>query len=688
MNPRGEAPLTYPVTSRIDQVDDYHGTAVADPYRWLEDLDAPETAAWVEQQNDVTFGYLGGIPFRASIRDRLEKLWDHDKYGIPFRAGDTYFFAHQTGLQNQFVVSVASSLDEEPRLLVDPNTWSDDGTVALIDMAASRDGRYLAYGSSSGGSDWQEWRVVDVATGQLLPDHLEHVKFSGAAWTADGAGFFYSRFDDPSKDFEAANFNQKIYYHRLGTPQADDELVYARPDHPDWLLFGSVSDDGRWLVIWLQRGTDPKNGLAIQDLSEAGDDVRELFADFDAAYNLVGNDGDTFFIQTDQHAPLGRVIAVDVRDPSRRREVVPEAGDALVGTTLVSDRLFCQYLSHARSVVKVFALDGTSERDVDLPGLGTAAGFGGRREHTETFYVFTSVTEPATIYRYDIAAGSSTLYRRPHVAFDPEAYETSQVFYESKDGTRVPMFITHRKGVALDGQNPTLLYGYGGFNVPMVPQFAVSVIGWLEIGGVYATACLRGGSEYGEEWHLAGTKERKQNVFDDFIAAAEWLIATGYTSTPKLAINGGSNGGLLVGACITQRPDLFGAARIAVGVLDMLRFHRFTIGWGWTSDYGCADELEDFKYLYAYSPLHNVKPGTCYPATLITTADHDDRVVPSHSFKFAATLQPAQACDKPVLIRVDVRAGHGMGKPTAKLIDEAADVWSFLAANLGIEVGF
>jgi prolyl oligopeptidase len=680
--------ITYPSARRSDQTDDYHGTVVTDPYRWLEDPDAPETVAWVGDENQVTSDYLGAIPERHAIQERLTALWDYEKFGVPFHKGGRYFFAKNDGLQNQSVWYMAESLEAEPRVLLDPNTLSDDGTVALSGLSISEDGRLIAYSLSSAGSDWQEWRVREIETGQDRPDRLEWIKFSGASWLHDGSGFFYSRYDAPSpgEEFQERNKFQKLFFHRLGDAQAEDTLIYERPDEPEWGFGGGVTEDGQYLVIGVWVGTDPKNRVFYKDLTTPDAPVVELLNQYDAHYGFLGNDGPVFWFTTDKDAPRSRVIAVDTRrpEPEHWRELIPQSTETLEGVSVVGERFLASYLQDAQTRVKVFALDGTYERDVDLPGIGSAGGFGGRRTDMETFYAFSSFTVPATVYRYDIPTGQSTLYKKPQVEFDPEAYETHQVFYESRDGTRVPMFLVHRKGLVLDGANPTLLYGYGGFGASMTPGFSVSSLVWLERGGVYAMANLRGGGEYGQEWHDAGRKEHKQNVFDDFIAAAEWLIAAGYTKPSRLAISGGSNGGLLVGACLTQRPELFGAAMPAVGVLDMLRFHKFTIGWAWISDYGSADNAEDFAYLYAYSPLHHIQPGTHYPATLITTGDHDDRVVPAHSFKFAATLQAAQGGDTPILIRVETRAGHGAGKPTAKVIEEAADRWAFLVKVLGM----
>ncbi len=686
--------IRYPETRKVDVVDDYHGTKVADPYRWLEDTDAPETKAWIDAQNEITFAHLGQIPERGAIRERLTRLWDYPKYGLPFREGGLYFFLKNDGLQNQAVLYVQPSLDAEPRVLLDPNTLSADGTVALSGAAVSHDARYLAYSTSSGGSDWQELFVRDVATGRDLEDHVRWAKFTGLSWTKDGRGFFYSRFPEPveGEQLLQQNHDHKLYYHVVGTPQSEDRLIYERPDQPEWGFNAEITEDGRYALIYVWHGTDPKNRLYYVDLKDpASPDlsspVVRLLDDFDAAYSVVGNDGPVLYVQTDLDAPRQRIVAIDLRDPAREkwRTIVPESEDVLQGATIVGGKLVTLYLKDASSRVRFYTLEGEPAGELELPGLGSVAGIAGKPDSPELFYAFTSFLYPTTIFRYDVDAGTNEVFQAPQLeGFDPSQYETKQVFYTSKDGTRVPMFITHRKGIALDGTNPTYLYGYGGFNVSLTPAFSITNLAWLEMGGVYAQPNLRGGGEYGEEWHLAGTKERKQNVFDDFIAAAEYLIAEGYTSPEKLAIGGGSNGGLLVGAAMTQRPELFAVAHPAVGVMDMLRFHKFTIGWAWVSDYGSPDDPEAFPYLHAYSPLHNLKPGTCYPATLVTTADHDDRVVPGHSFKFTARLQEVQSCDKPVLIRVETRAGHGAGKPTSKQIEEAADVLAFRVKHLGV----
>ena len=679
----------YPETRKDNTVDDYHGTKVADPYRWLEDDNSAETAAWVEAQNAVTDAYLATIPERAGINERLTTLWNYERFGVPSRHGERYFFYKNNGLQNQDVLFKQAALDAEPEILLDPNTLSEDGTVSLGSTSFSDDGTLLAYSISESGSDWRTWKIRDVETGADLDDVVRWSKFSGASWAADGSGFYYSRYDEPAEDeaLQQVNYFQKLYFHRIGTPQTDDTLVYERPDHKEWGFGGSVSEDGRYLIISVWEGTDPRNRVFYRDLQDADGEVVELLNDFDAEYAFLGNEGPVFWFKTNLDADRGRVIAIDTENPDRAnwKEIVPEAEETLEGYSLVGDRFILQYLRDARNVVKVFALDGTFEREVELPGIGSSYGFGGRREDTETFFGFTSYSNPGSVYRYDIATGEATLFKKPEVRFNPDDYETKQIFYTSRDGTRVPMFITHKRGLQPNGKLPTLLYGYGGFNISLTPSFSVANLVWMEMGGVYAVPNLRGGGEYGEAWHQAGTKLRKQNVFDDFITAAEWLINNGYTSSEGLAISGGSNGGLLVGACMTQRPDLFAAALPAVGVMDMLRFHKFTIGWAWVSDYGSSENAEEFEALYRYSPLHNLRDGVAYPATMMTTADHDDRVVPAHSFKFAATLQEKHAGKDPVLIRIETKAGHGAGKPTSKRIEEAADKLAFLVRELGVE---
>ena len=681
--------LSYPPSPRHDQVDIYHGVAVPDPYRWLEDPQSAASRQWIEAQNQVTSAYLETLAGRSAIGDRLTQLWNFERYSTPFKQGGRYFYFKNDGLQNQSVLYTLPSLEAEPRMLLDPNTLSEDGTVSLSGMAVSENGAYLAYGLSSAGSDWVEWYVRDIATGVDTDDRLQWVKFSGASWSHDHQGFFYSRYDEPDETtkLEAVNYYQKLYYHRLGNPQGDDVLVYDRPDQKEWGFGGGVTEDGQYLIISVWKGTDPNNLVFYKDLRAPDSPVVELITEFEASYSFVDNEGSLFWFRTDLEAPKGRLIAIDIAQPERGawQEIIPESDDTLEGVGLLNHQFVADYLKDAYTTIRIFSLTGELVREVALPGIGSAGGFDGKRGDTEAFYSFTSFTVPSAIYRYDMVTGQSTLYRQPEVDFDPAAYTTTQVFYESKDGTRVPMFITHKTGLELNGQNPTLLYGYGGFSISLTPAFSVGNLVWMEMGGIYAVPNLRGGGEYGEEWHQAGTKLHKQTVFDDFIAAAEWLMAAGYTSPAKLAIMGGSNGGLLVGACMTQRPDLFAAALPAVGVMDMLRFNQFTIGWAWESDYGSPQNEAEFRALYAYSPLHNLKPGTAYPATLITTADHDDRVVPAHSFKFAAALQAAHQGEAPVLIRIETKAGHGAGKPTAKVIEEVADKWAFLAANLGME---
>lgn len=688
--PRNAVELTYPDSKKVEQVDDYHGTKVSDPYRWLEDANSAETKSWVDSQVKFTDAFLSKIPQRAAIKQRLTHLWNFERFSIPLKEGGQYFFQRNDGLQNQSVLYTMKKLSDTPRLLLDPNTLSADGTVALAGMAVSPNGKYLAYGTAASGSDWNEWKVRDVATGKDLADHLKWVKFSEASWAKDGNGFYYSRYDEPKEATKLADVNyfQKVYFHKVGDPQSADRLVYKRDDQKEWGFGAQVSDDGRYLVISVSQGTENKNRIHYQDLKAKDGKVMPLLDQFDAEYSFIDNIGPIFWFKTNKDASRGRVVTLDVRN-GKMQEVVAETADTLSSAQMVDNKLVLNYMKDARSRILVADLKGKLVQEVVLPGIGTATGFEGHRSSNELFYSYTDFTTPATIYRYDIKSGKSTLFRRPKVDFDPSAYETRQVFYPSRDGTRVPMFITAKKGMKMDGNNPTYLYGYGGFDISLKPGFSVGNLAWMEMGGVYVVANLRGGGEYGAKWHEAGTKLQKQNTFDDFIGAAEWLIANKVTSPAKLAIGGGSNGGLLVGATMTQRPDLFAAAIPAVGVLDMLRFHKFTIGWSWTSDYGSSDDAGQFKALYAYSPLHNLKHDKCYPATMITTADHDDRVVPAHSFKFAAAAQAAQGSHgpaAPILIRIDVKAGHGAGKPVSKVIDEVADRWGFLIKTLGMDV--
>jgi len=685
-----QGPYQYPHAKKANQVDDFFGTKIADPYRWLEDSDAPDTRAWIDAQNELTFGYLKQIPERERISKRLWALWDYERYGIPSREGRWYVFTKNTGKQNQNVVYRAASLDAAPEVLIDPNTLSKDGTVALGPTAFSDDGKYMAYAVSAAGSDWQEWRVRDVATGQDLPDVIKWSKFSGASWLKDGSGFYYGRYEAP-KDanlLQAVNKNQKLYFHAVGTPQEKDALVYERPDKPDWMFGGEVTDDGRYLLLYQTEGTENKNRIFVRDLKDPNGRIEPFLNEFDAAYSVVGNDGDIFYVLTNNGAPRYKLVAISRSNPSPAawRTLIPEAPgtDVLDGVTMVNDRFVTSWMTDAHTTMRLYSRAGEKLADLALPAIGTVSAFSGKRSHTEGFYAFTSYTYPTTVYRYDFSKGASTVFKRPVVDFDAAKYETVQVFYPSKDGTKIPMFLTYRKGLAKNGQHPTYLYGYGGFNSPVTPSFSPAMAAWLEMGGIYAVANLRGGGEYGQAWYDGGRLKQKQNVFDDFIAAAEYLIRERYTSTPKLAIAGGSNGGLLVGACVTQRPDLFGAALPAVGVMDMLRYHKFTIGWAWTSDYGDPDTKDGFDINISYSPLHSIKPGAKYPATLATTADHDDRVVPAHSFKFIATLQAAQAGPAPTLIRIETKAGHGAGKPTAKQIEERTDIFGFLVRELKI----
>jgi len=683
--------VRYPSTKKVEHVDTYHGQEVEDPYRWLEDdvRESEDVANWVERQNAVTFKYLEKFDERDAIRERLTELWNYERFSPPVRAGRKFLMTRNDGLQNQDVLYIMDAPDAEPRVLIDPNTWSEDGTVSLTTWAVSRDGTKLAYGVAEAGSDWQTFRVLDIATGEVFPETIDWVKYSGATWTPDSEGFFYGRYDEPQEgtEFQSLNLGQKVFYHRPGTPQSEDILVYERPDHPKWGFATDMSDDGRYLILTVWQGTDSRYQIYLKDLENAIGMPRPLVDNFDHEYSYVGNDGSRLLFMTNLDAPRRRIVAYDTEtgtpsgDPNWV-EVVAETSDTLVGVDFVGNLLIASYLEDAKSLVSVYDLKGRHIRDVELPGIGSASGFEGKRTDTETFYGFSSFATPPSIYRYDVVTGESTLLRRAEVATDPEQFEVRQVFYESKDGTRVPMFLAHRKGLELTGDHPTLLYGYGGFDISLTPTFSVKRLAWMEMGGVFAMPNLRGGGEYGEPWHKAGTKLQKQNVFDDFIAAGEWLIDNDYTQPNRLAIQGRSNGGLLVGAAMTQRPELFGAALPGVGVMDMLRFQRFTAGRFWVDDYGSSDDPEEFKALHAYSPYHNLKQGTDYPATLVTTADTDDRVVPGHSFKFAAALQEAHVGEDPVLIRIETRAGHGAGKPTSMQIEEVADEWAFLVHEL------
>ena len=741
VNAQTPANPAYPAAARGTQVDDYHGTSVADPYRWLENTDSPETKAWVEAENRVSFSYLAGIPERAAIRDRLAKLWDYPKYFAPEKTGDLLFYFENSGLQNQSVLYVRDG-NNPSRVLIDPNTLSTDGTVALSAAEPSLDGKILGYSVSTSGSDWREIRVRNVETGRDTKDTLKWVKFSGITWTKDNKGFFYSGYDAPTSGNTLTNVNrgQRLYYHKLNAPQSSDQIVFEQKDHPDWLYSAKVTNNGTFLIITVHQGTDQRTRLYYIFLEHPkkpriDNPLVRLIDRLDAEYEFVHDVGDNFLVRTDLGAPKGRLVSIDINNeqPNHWLTVIPESRDALQSVQVAGGKLVASYLQDAHSTVRIYGMPNPNDglrgrgqigggpggsgpqggqrgREVDnrnprgdrpdpvaapgypflgevpLPGIGTVDAINGKPDDDNLYYSFVSYLYPRTVFHYDLKRRVNEVFKAPKLVFDATQYETRQVFYNSKDGTRVPMFVTMKKGTVLDGNAPTILYGYGGFNISETPSFSPGNLVWLEMGGIYAVANIRGGGEYGKEWHEAGMLDRKQNVFDDFIAAAQYLIAQKYTSTPKLAISGGSNGGLLVGAVMTQRPDLFGAALPAVGVMDMLRFQKFTIGWAWTSDYGSSDDPKQFEFLRKYSPLQNIKPGTRYPATLVTTADHDDRVVPGHSFKFAATLQAAQAGPAPVLIRIGTKAGHGAGKPTSKQIDEAADKFAFLVKNLGMKV--
>ena len=688
--PRSSTIPHYPKPHTVPQTDDYFGTKVADPYRWMEDLDSPDTKAWVDAENRITADYFAPLTYRSALHARMVKLADYERFSAPEEQGGRYFYSRNSGLQNQAVVYWTQGLHGEPHILIDPNTYAADGTVALSSMAVTQDGKLAALALSDAGSDWQKIIVRDVATGKDLPDTIQWTKFGGAAWLHDGSGFYYGGYDAPPDGdaLKAANFGMKLFFHKLGTTQKDDAVVFARPDNKEIFLSSHVTDDGRYLLIVQAQGTSPNNELAALDLSQPNATVQRVIDTPDAAYSPIGSDGSRLWLYTTLNASNGKVIQIDLQQPARDawKTIVPENKRKLENISLVHRTLIAQYLTDAQTQVEVFTEDGKPLHTLALPGIGTASGFGGKREDAETFYTFTNFTAPGVIYRLDMKTLQSEIYRQPKTPFDPAAFETKQVFVPSKDGTRVPVFLTYKKGLKLDGSNPTLLYAYGGFNISLTPSFSPTRIAWMERGGIYAQASLRGGGEYGEAWHQAGTKLAKQNVFDDFIACAEWLIANKYTSTPKLAIRGESNGGLLMGAMATQRPDLFGAIAAGVGVMDMLRFDKFTIGWGWKADYGAPSENDaEFHAIYRYSPLHNLRPGTKFPPTLIFTADHDDRVFPAHSFKFAATMQQDQGGPAPILIRIETRAGHGGGMPLSKRLDVEADIYAFFLHELHAE---
>jgi prolyl oligopeptidase len=674
----------YPVTARIEASDSYFGTKVADPYRWLESLDSPEVQAWVKSQNALSQPRLAELPWREWIKTRLSQLWDYERYEVPVKRGGHYFYLHNDGRQNQSVLQVAETPEAPGRVLFDPNTVRTDATVALTDFTPDPQGRLVAYALSDGGSDWQVWHFKRVADGGDLPDELRFTKFWGVSWARDGSGVYYSRYPALSNGRGDDSGRPAVYFHALGTAQDRDRLVYEVDNHPTHVPMARVTEDGRYLIVTLVEGYE-KNAVDVIDLRQPGEKPRAVFADWDALYTFIGSRGNDLYFQTTYRSPLGRVISVDARAPVTRRTIVPEGSAALAAASYVGGRFIARYIENAHEVARVYERDGRPVGEVPLPGFGRIEGFEGEGAQNETFFSYTDYLTPGKIYRFDVPANHATLWREPHTSALTSQFITEQVFYTSKDGTRVPMYITHRRDAARDGNQPVLLYGYGGFDISLTPVYRPSVEAWLEMGGTYVEANLRGGGEYGEAWHTAGTLTNKQHVFDDFIAAAEFLVAQNYTRRARLGIYGRSNGGLLVGAVLTQRPDLFGAALPAVGVLDMLRYQTASANARqWSSDYGLSENEQQFQALYAYSPVQNVKKGVCYPPTLITTADHDDRVVPWHSYKFAAALQAAQLCPNPILIRVETRAGHGAGKPMAMQIEDFADQWAFLAKWLAL----
>ncbi|MBL8180499.1 MAG: S9 family peptidase [Blastocatellia bacterium] len=681
--------IEYPKPRRVDQVDVFHGVKVADPYRWMEESDTPEWNEWIAAQNKITDAYIKSVPQRAAIKEKLTAMWNYERFSAPSKIADGfYLYSKNDGLQNQSVIYRARSIDDPGEVFFDPNKLRADGTAALNGSIFTEDGKLWAYGVSEAGSDRTTWRVRDTTTGKDLPDTLAPNRQGVSAWLKDNSGFFYSSYAPVEKgqELKQATKFQKIYFHKLGTPQSEDYVVYERPDNGDYFSSAEVSDDGNWLIIRVAKGTERMNMIYFKNLTMEKAPFIPLIDNLENSWNFLGNDGATFYFQTDKDAPRGRIVSRNVLDRSMIwKEIVPQSADTLNGVSFINNQFVCNYLKDASTAIKIYNIDGTFVRDVKLPGIGSAGGFGGKRTDSETFYTYSSFATPPTIYRYDMKTGESKMFRTAGVKMDPSKYEVKQVFYPSKDGTKVPMFLTYKKGLKLNGKNPTLLYGYGGFNISTTPNFSVSRIAWLDMGGIYASACIRGGAEYGKDWWKGGSRLNKQNTFDDFAYAAKWLIANKYTSTPKLAMQGGSNGGLLVGAVLNQNPDLFGAAIPQVGVMDMIRFDKFTIGWAWRSDYGDPTNAEDFKVMYAYSPYHNAKPGTKYPPVLVTTADHDDRVHPAHSFKYTAAMQHAQAGTAPILIRVQVRGGHGAGLPTALAIEQQTDIYAFLVKSLGMK---
>ncbi|MDM3871977.1 prolyl oligopeptidase family serine peptidase [Porticoccus sp. W117] len=691
--PAAKSAFTYPDSKRDETVvDDYHGTKVADPYRWLEDdvRDNPQVAQWVKEQNAVTNDYLQSMPERKQIEQRMTQLWDYAKVGMPTKKGDRYFLRMNSGLQNQSPVYQMTSLDDEPTLVMDPNTWSDDGTTALAEVNYSPSGKYIAYGIQEDGSDWRTGKILDVDSGKVLDDEILGTKYGfGVNWLEDESGFYYSRFPIPESgaDFQSLNHFQKVYFHKLGTPQSEDVVIFENKDEPEWGFSPSLTDDNRYLLIYTRTGTDRRYRVQYIDRTKPDAAPVTLIDNFDYAWGLVHSAGSKLYFVTTHNAPLRRVVMIDLDNPTEENwvEVIPEQDLNLDGLSLVGGKFIAQYLKDALTEVRLFDMDGKPAGTVELPGIGSASGFGGKAEEPETFYSFSGYTRPGTIYRYNVETGESTLWKQPELAFNPDDYESKQVFYPSKDGTKIPMIISHKKGVELDGKNPTLIYGYGGFNISLKPRFSVANLAWMEMGGIYAVCNLRGGGEYGEKWHKAGTKLNKQNVFDDFHAGAEYLIKEGYTSPEHLASYGRSNGGLLIGATINQRPELYAAALPTVGVMDMLRFNQFTAGRYWVDDYGNSANPDEFAAQIKYSPYHNAA-DLDYPAVMVNTADTDDRVVPGHSFKYIAAMQHAYTGDKPMLIRIESNAGHGSGKPTHKTIEEYSDMWAFIAKHTGLEL--
>ena len=679
--------INYPETKKCDTVDVYFGHKVADPYRWLEDDNSEETAQWVKAENEITFDYLSNIPFREKIKERLTEIWNYPKYRVPFKKGDNYFFFKNDGLQNQDVLYIQDDLDSEPKVLLDPNTFSEDGTVALSNLGISKNGNLLAYSISEGGSDWKEIFVMNIETGEKFEDHLKWIKFSGISWYKNG--FFYSRYNKPEEGDELKDKNEfhKVFYHKIGDAQAKDKLIYSNKDFPLRNYYTGVTEDEKFLIVFESEATSG-NTVYVKNLTKKGSTYYKIGDGFDYEYHVVENIGNKLLVMTNFNAPKKQLVLINPKNPApeKWKIIIPEKEEVLKSIQLLGGKIIATYMKDATSKAYIHNMKGELIEEMKIPGIGTLYGLNGKKDENTAFFGFTSFTFPATVFKYDVDNNDFEVYKKPEIDFDAEQYSTNQIFYESKDGTKVPMFIIHKKGIKLDGSNPTILYGYGGFNISLTPSFSVSRLIFLEKGGIFVMANLRGGGEYGEEWHEAGTKLNKQNVFDDFIAAAEYLIDEGYTSSEKLAIMGGSNGGLLVGACMIQRPELFEVALPYVGVMDMLRYHKFTIGWAWAGDYGTSEESEEmFEYLYGYSPVHTINEGVDYPATLVITADHDDRVVPLHSFKFMATLQEKTLGKNPALIRIETRAGHGAGKPTSKRIEETADVYSFTMYNLGMK---